>query len=179
MMLDMKLVLLLVLLFVAWVVWRAWNTGPLPETGSRAPDFSLADQNGSIHSLADYSGRWLVLYFYPKDDTPGCTREACSFRDGLSRLEAAGASVVGISVDSPESHREFAGKYQLPFDLLADTDGNVARKYGALMDWKWFRMSKRMTFLISPAGTIQHIYTQVDPNTHASELLENIPKNAQ
>lgn len=175
----MKLALLLILPLIGWIGWRAWQTGPLPEIGSAAPDFQLPDQHGKLHALSDYAGRWLVLYFYPKDDTPGCTREACSFRDGLARLESAGASVVGISVDSQESHQQFATKYALPFNLLADVDGNTARHYGALMDWKFLYLAKRTTFLINPSGRIHQVYRHVDPSNHADELLTDLTKAAQ
>ncbi len=141
-----------------------------------APDFKLPDQHGKLHSLSDYAGRWLVLYFYPKDDTPGCTREACSFRDDLARLQTAGAEVVGISVDSQESHQQFANKYALTFTLLADMDGNTARHYGALMDWKIFQLATRTTFLIDPVGKIYHVYKHVDPSKHADEILADMPK---
>jgi peroxiredoxin Q/BCP len=175
----MKIALLLILPLLAWAGWRAWNTGPLPEVGASVPDFRLPDQHGSLHSLSDYAGRWVVLYFYPKDDTPGCTREACAFRNGLAKLQAAGAAVVGISVDTQESHRKFAEKYQLPFPLLADSDGLVARQYGALMDWKVVRMAKRITFLITPAGRLHRVYEQVDPNRHAEEILAVLANAAQ
>jgi peroxiredoxin Q/BCP len=175
----MKIALLLFLPLIAWASWRAWHTGTLPAIGESAPDFRLPDQHGKAHTLSDYAGRWLVLYFYPKDDTPGCTREACTFRDGLAKLEAAGAAVAGISVDTQDSHRRFADKYRLPFDLLADTDGRVARQYGVLMDWKIFRMTKRTTFLISPAGKVQQVYQQVDPERHADEILAKLSKAAQ
>lgn len=175
----MKLVLLIILSFIVWVGWRAWNTGTLPTAGENAPDFHLPDQHGKLHSLSDYAGRWLVLYFYPKDDTPGCTREACAFRDGLARLETADAVVVGISVDTLDSHRKFAEKYRLSFDLLADTDGHVARHYGVLMDWKIFRMAKRTTFLIDPAGKVQQVYERVDPDRHADEILAELAKAVQ
>lgn len=170
----MKVILLLVFSLVAWAGWRAWHTGPLPVTGARAPDFSLPDQNGNIQTLAAFSGRWLVLYFYPKDDTPGCTKEACSFRDGLHKFDAANATVVGISVDSRESHQQFAQKHRLPFLLLADTGGNVARRYGVLMDWGVFRMAKRVTFLIDPKGVIHRVYPDVDPGRHAAQVVSGI-----
>jgi peroxiredoxin Q/BCP len=174
----MKIALLLILPLLAWIGWRAWHTGPLPESGTHAPDFRLPDQYGKQHGLSDYAGRWLVLFFYPKDDTPGCTREACAFRDGLAKLQAAGAVVVGVSVDTQASHRKFADKYQLPFTLLADTDGAVARRYGALMDWQVVRMARRMTFLITPAGRLHRIYQHVDPTRHAGEILAELTKSA-
>ena len=177
--LALLITILITILIVAWIGWRAWQSGPLPETGSQAPDFRLPDQQGRQHALGDYAGRWLVLYFYPKDDTPGCTREACAFRDGLAKLEAAGAKVAGISVDSPQSHQTFAAKYNLPFTLLADVDGKVARRYGVLMDWKLLRMAKRTTFLIDPAGRIHRIYKQVDPERHADEILADLTRAAR
>lgn len=175
----MKIALLLILLLIAWIGWRAWQTGPVPEVDSAAPDFKLPDQHGKQHTLPDYAGRWLVLYFYPRDDTPGCTREACSFRDGLAKLQAAGAHVVGVSVDSQESHQQFAAKYKLPFTLLADPDGNTVRQYGALIDWKLFRLAKRKTFLISPDGRIHRVFNHVDPNSHADEILAVLTGIAQ
>ena len=170
----MKLILLLVLLVVAWAVWRGWHTGPLPQPGSPAPDFRLPDQSGNVHQLSDYAGKWRIVYFYPKDDTPGCTKEACSFRDGLARLQAADAVVLGISVDNSERHRRFEEKHNLNFPLLADVDGTVSRQYGVLMDWKVFKMAKRVTFLIGPDGKISHVHPQVDPENHAAETLESI-----
>lgn len=174
----MKIALLLILLLLAWILWRAWQTGPLPEVGERAPDFSLVDQNGKLHTLSDHAGHWLVLYFYPKDDTPGCTREACSFRDGHARLQATGAAVLGVSVDTSESHGRFAEKLQLTFPLLADTDGSMARRYGVLMDWKAYKLAKRTTFLISPAGEIKRVYAHVDPDRHADQILADLPTAA-
>lgn len=170
----MKFLLLLVLLAVAWAIWRGWNSGSLPQPGSQAPEFRLPDQSGNFHQLSDYTGKWRIVYFYPKDDTPGCTKEACSFRDGQAKLQAAGAVVLGISVDSAESHRRFAEKHKLNFPLLADEDGKVSRQYGVLMDWHVLRMTRRVTFLIDPDGNINHVYHQVDPDRHAGEILEKI-----
>lgn len=170
----MKLSLVFILALIAWIGWRAWYTGALPVQGSKAPDFSLPDQNGNIQMSASYSGRWLILYFYPKDDTPGCTKEACAFRDGWQKLHATGVSVVGISVDSQASHHRFAGKYKLPFPLLADVDGAVARRYGVLMDWVVLRTAKRTTFLIDPKGIIHKIYPNVDLNQHVDQVLSDI-----
>lgn len=175
----MKIALLLILTLIGWAGWRAWHTGVPPQAGTSAPDFRLPDQHGKLRSLSDYAGRWLVLYFYPKDDTPGCTREACAFRDGLTKLETAGAAVVGISLDTQQSHQRFADKYKLPFALLADTDGSVARQYGVLMDWGVFRMAKRMTFLIAPSGMVYKVFGQIDPNKHAGEILSELEKTTQ
>lgn len=175
----MKTALLLVLLLLAWLVWRAWHTGPMPAAGATAPDFDLPDQHGNVHRLSDYAGRWLVLFFYPRDDTPGCTREACAFRDGLARLKDAGAAVVGVSMDTQASHLRFAEKYHLEFPLLADAEGSVARRYGTLMDWKLFRMSRRNTFLIDPQGKVHRAFIRVDPTRHADEILAALAKVAQ
>lgn len=175
----MKTALLPVLLLLAWLVWRAWHSGTLPAAGASAPDFELTDQHGNVHRLSDYTGRWLVLYFYPRDDTPGCTREACTFRDSLAKLQGVGATVIGVSVDTQASHLKFAEKHHLEFPLLADTEGNVARRYGTLMDWKLFRMARRNTFLIDPEGKVHRAYTRVDPTLHADELLAALAKAAQ
>jgi peroxiredoxin Q/BCP len=175
----MKIALWLILLPTAWLVWRALQTGVLPVAGSSAPDFALPDQHGTVHRLADYAGRWLVLYFYPKDDTPGCTREACAFRDGLSKLQSAGAAVIGVSVDTQASHARFAEKHHLGFPLLADTEGSLARRYGTLIDWRVLRVAKRITFLIDPQGKIHKTFTRVDPARHANEILSELAKPAQ
>jgi peroxiredoxin Q/BCP len=119
------------------------RSGELPKVGQVAPDFSLQDQNGATHNLKEFSGKWLVLYFYPKDDTPGCTQEACAFRDDLHKLTAMGAQVVGISVDDGKSHAEFAQKYHLPFPLLADSDKEVAARYGVLLNLGLIKIATR------------------------------------
>lgn len=138
--------------------------------GSPAPAFSLPDQAGVVRQLADYRGRWLVLFFYPKNDTPGCTTEACNFRDGHVQFRTLGAEVVGVSVDDTASHLAFARKHSLPFTLLADSDGQVAARYGALTDLKVVRFAKRHTFLIDPEGVVRQRWTEVDPDTHAAEV---------
>jgi peroxiredoxin Q/BCP len=148
----------------------------VPVVGSAAPDFSLPDQDGRVVHLADWRGHWLVLYFYPKDDTPGCTQEACSFRDDLAKLSALGAKVVGISLDDTSSHATFARKYHLPFPLLADPDAAVARRYGALSDWVLFKFAKRNTFLIDPQGRIARVYTKVDTARHSAELIADLQR---
>jgi len=114
----------------------ALMAGEPPAVGNSAPGFHLQDQNGEWHDLEDYRGTWLAVYFYPKDDTPGCTKEACNFRDNIYAFKAIGAEVVGISVDDVDSHREFSEKYKLPFVILADHSGATAESYGVLRDWK-------------------------------------------
>ena len=147
-----------------------------PEIGAPAPAFSLPDQAGKTHALADYAGRWLVLYFYPKDDTPGCTTEACNFRDDIVRIRKLGAEVVGVSVDSAASHAEFAQKHSLPFPLLADVGGAVAASYGALRDLMVMKIAKRHTYIIDPQGRVAQRYLDVDPETHAAEVVADLER---
>ena len=146
----------------------------VPALGSAAPGFSLPDQDGAMRRLDEWRGRWLVLYFYPKDDTPGCTTEACSFRDDISLLTGLGAQVVGISVDDTASHKAFAEKYHLPFPLLADSTAAVARQYGALSDWLVVKMAKRYSFIVDPAGRIAKVYLSVDPARHSREIAADL-----
>lgn len=131
-----------------------------------------------MHALADYRGKWLVLYFYPKNDTPGCTTEACNFRDGYGQIKMLGAQVLGISVDDTASHLAFAKKYKLPFTLLADADGAVADRYGALTNLALIKFAKRQTFLIDPQGVIRQKWLKVDPDTHAAEVIAALKQHA-
>lgn len=166
------ILVVLAALFVA----RAARSGELPKVGELAPNFNLPDQNGAQHALQDFRGKWLVLYFYPKDDTPGCTQEACAFRDDLSLLTDMGAQVVGVSVDDSNSHAEFAKKYHLPFPLLADKSGEVAASYGALMDLVVMKLARRFTFLIDQNGKIEKIYLSVETSRHSKEIIEDLQK---
>jgi thioredoxin-dependent peroxiredoxin len=159
---------------LALLAGRAARTGELPGVGVPAPDFELPDQNGLMHNLKQFAGRWLVLYFYPKDDTPGCTQEACAFRDDLHKLAALDAQVVGISVDDTRSHAAFAGKYHLPFPLLADSSAAVAARYGALTDLWLIKFARRYTFLIDPQGRIVKVYTSVDTSRHSAEIVDDL-----
>ena len=159
---------------VALLVSQMARAAELPKVGDAAPDFKLSDQNGESHQLKDFAGKWVVLYFYPKDDTPGCTQEACAFRDDLSKLTKLGAQVVGISVDDGASHAEFAKKYHLPFPLLADTKGEVAARYGALMDMVVFKIAKRYTFLIDPQGKVAKVYLKVETSRHSTEIIDDL-----
>ena len=145
-----------------------------PAVGTPAPDFSLPDQAGKTHTLSDYSGNWLLLYFYPKDDTPGCTTEACALRDHITVLHAMGAKVVGVSLDDVASHAEFAKKHELPFTLLADTEAVVTKRYDALRDMLVMQFAKRYSFLISPDGKIAKRYLDVDPDAHAGEVIADL-----
>lgn len=148
----------------------------------QAPDFSLPDQDGKVHSLTDYTGKWLVLYFYPKDDTPGCTAEACAFRDGHEDL-AALAEVVGVSKDTMRSHKKFADKYHLNFTLLADPEHKTIEAFGSWQPKKFmgreFIGTNRDTFIINPSGQIIKEYRGVDPKTHATEIIADLKKLQQ
>lgn len=150
-----------------------------PQEGDPAPPFRAVTQEGREISLADFAGRHVILYFYPKDDTPGCTREACAFRDLHDRFQQAGAVVLGVSVDPVRSHEKFAAKYRLPFPLLADPDKQIVRAYG-VWGQKTFMGRKyegthRVTFWIGPDGRIKKIWRTVKPETHAAEVLAELP----
>jgi len=161
------------LLLASAVLWML-RPGSQRMEGSAAPDFALQDQNGKTHRLSDYAGRWLVLYFYPKDDTPGCTREACRFRDDIGVLGDLDAAVVGVSVDDARSHAGFARKYQLPFPLLSDPDGHTAAAYDSLLNLGLVKFARRHTFIIAPDGRIAARFDKVDPARHAQEVARTL-----
>ena len=165
---------LLILTLMLLSISATLPAGDAPAVGSAAPDFRLQDQNGEWHELQDYRGGWLAVYFYPKDDTPGCTTEACNFRDNIYAFKAIGASVVGISVDDVESHKEFSTKYKLPFVILADEEGATAKAYGVLRDWKVTKIASRESFLVNPDGIIVKHYEEVDPDNHTQEVLADL-----
>lgn len=142
--------------------------------GQPAPDFELPDQGGQLHSIEDYRGQWVALYFYPKDDTPGCTTEACEFRDNIFAFRNLNCQIIGVSLDDQASHEQFAEKYSLPFPLLADTEGAVADAYGVKTNMFGMTVAKRETFLIDPEGNIARHYEEVDPDTHSAELLADL-----
>lgn len=145
-----------------------------PKVGEAAPAFTLTDQNGKTHALGDYAGNYLVLYFYPKDDTPGCTTEACNFRDDMFKFKEAGIAIAGVSLDDVESHQAFAEKYSLPFPLLADTDHAVAKAYGVLTSMGPLKFAKRETFVIGPDGKVLKHYGKVNPDEHSAEVLADV-----
>jgi peroxiredoxin Q/BCP len=149
---------------------------PTLKPGDDAPNFSLPDNQGRQVNLNDFKGKWVVLYFYPKDDTPGCTTEACHFRDDFKLLENLGAQVVGMSIDDSFSHKKFAEKYNLPFPLLSDASGEVASLYGALNNFLVIKLAKRYTYLINPQGKIAKIYLSVDTSKHSQEIIEDLKK---
>lgn len=154
------------------------------EVGKMAPDFTLPDQDGKFHTLSDYRGKTVLLYFYPKDDTPGCTKEACSIRDSQVNFKNLTTVVLGVSVDSVESHKKFAEKYSLPFTLLSDENKEVVRLYGVWSDKEIVGReylglgTLRSSFLIDPEGKIAKIYEQVKPEIHVSEVLEDVKKDS-
>lgn len=144
--------------------------------GSKAPEFALKDSQGVVHKLSDYHGQTFVLYFYPKDDTSGCTKEACSFRDSYQDFKDAGVEVVGVSPDSEESHTKFINKYDLPFTLLSDPDHSVCEAFGVWGLKKFMGREYdgvyRTTFIIGPEGEIKHVFEKVKPSEHSQEVLE-------
>lgn len=148
------------------------------EAGSPAPEFILLDENGTPRSLSDYRGKPVILYFYPKDDTPGCTKEACSFRDDYSAYEKSDTVILGVSPDSPKSHAKFKAKYNLPFTLLADTEREVCQMYGVWGRKKYMGKEYdgvlRTTFLIDAEGIIKKVYENVKPADHSSEILSEL-----
>jgi peroxiredoxin Q/BCP len=155
---------------------------PIPQTGNPAPDFQLQDQNGNDVKLSRLRGKNVVLYFYPKDDTPGCTREACDFRDEHSALEAAGAVVLGVSPDDTKSHQKFATKFSLPFPLLADTERQVCDAYGvwgekSLYGRKFMGVT-RATFLIDTQGKVARVWPKVKVQGHVQEILQTLKGGA-
>jgi thioredoxin-dependent peroxiredoxin len=152
------------------------SSAALPTPGSFAPDFALPSQHGDSVSLKDYHGQWIVLYFYPKDLTPGCTREAHNFQVDQSKYAQRHAVVLGVSVDSIGSHKKFCAQEGLNFMLLADSDGKVSQAYGSLKNLGVLKFAARHTFLIDPAGKLAKIYTSVDPARHSAEVLAALDK---
>ena len=146
-----------------------------PQVGAAAPTFSLPDQAGTTHKLADYKGQWVVLYFYPKDGTPGCTTEACEFRDNIFAFRDQGIVVLGISLDDVDSHKKFAAEQHLPFPLLADSTKDTAKRYGVLSKFGGLvDYTKRETFVIDPQGRIAKHYADVDPKDHSKTVLADV-----
>lgn len=151
------------------------------EIGSLAPDFSLPDQDGKAHSLKEYKGKWLLLYFYPKDNTEGCTKEACMIRDDFMGFKKLDVEIIGVSVDSVKSHKKFAQDYKLPFTLLSDDKKEVVNLYGVWAKKKFmgreYMGTLRTSFLINPEGKIEKIYEKVKPAEHSKEVLEDLKNN--
>jgi thioredoxin-dependent peroxiredoxin len=175
-----KWLLIACVIGVALLVWRITASGKsnLPKVGDAAPPFSLLDQNGKSRALDEFRGKWLVLYFYPRDDTPGCTEQAARFRDAMRELEALGAAVCGVSVDDSESHAAFARKYMLPFALLADRKGEVAARYGSLLNLGVVKFARRNTFLLDPQGKVVKVYLGVNPSRNTGEVTADLKQLA-
>ena len=171
--------LLIALVAIGGLLWwrvSAFSKRKEPRKGEPAPEFALPDQEGRTRSIAEFRGKWLALYFYPRDDTPGCTKQACAFRDDWNKLEALGTQVVGVSVDDVESHLDFAREYYLPFPLLADKGGTVAARYGSLRDLGLIKFARRNTFLIDPQGTIAQVYLSADAAGNSREVIEDLQR---
>lgn len=151
------------------------------EEGQKAPDFTAKDQNGNTSSLSDFSGKNLILYFYPKDDTPGCTAEACSFRDNYKLLMDQGFNILGVSIDDEKSHQKFIAKYSLPFPLIADTDKSIAEAYGVWVEKNMYGRKymgvARKTFIIDPEGIIKAIISKVDTKNSSQQIIDLLAKN--
>ncbi|MGB0513590.1 MAG: peroxiredoxin [Wenzhouxiangellaceae bacterium] len=152
----------------------AATTAPAATVGEPAPEFTLLDQYGESHSLDDFRGKWLVVFFYPKADTPGCTTEACNFRDNIYAIRGAGAEVVGISVDSVDDQKKFSDKYKLPFTLLSDSDGATCDDYGVLRSYGTMEIASRQSFLINPDGVVVKHYGKVNPDTHTQDVIADL-----
>jgi peroxiredoxin Q/BCP len=150
------------------------SKGAAPQVGETAPDFSLPSQDGSVVGLKDFRGKWVVLYFYPKDGTTGCTIEAHNFQRDIAKYQALNAVVVGVSVDSTGSHQEFCAKQGLTFKLLADTEKKVSREYGSVTNLLVTKIAARNTFLIDPSGKIAAVWMGVSPNKHSEEVLAKL-----
>lgn len=153
------------------------------EVGKQAPDFTLPDQDGTSHTLQNYRGQWVLVYFYPKDDTPGCTVESCTLRDEFPSFEKLRAKIFGVSADTVHSHKKFAEKYRLPFTLLADPEKNMLEAYGVWGKKKFMGREyvgiKRSSYLINPEGKIVKVYEKVNPITHADQVLADLKENSQ
>jgi peroxiredoxin Q/BCP len=145
-----------------------------PEVGKPAPDFSLTTGDGSQVSLKDYHGKWVVLYFYPRDFTSGCTLEAHNFQRDIAKYGDAGAVILGVSVDTAQSHKDFCTKERLNFKLLADPDAKVSTEYGSIMDYKGQKLAARNTFIINPDGEVVKVYTGVKPAEHSEQVLKDL-----
>jgi peroxiredoxin Q/BCP len=171
----LRLVLLLAVVLVLIVlVPRLLSRSAPPSEGSNAPEFTLPSQEGTSVSLKDYRGKWVVLYFYPKDQTPGCSREAHNFQVDQPKYAERNAVVLGVSLDSVDSHKKFCAKEGLNFKLLADTDHKVTDSYGSLTNLGLIKFAARHTFLIDPSGKVAKAYTSVDPLKHSGEVLAEL-----
>lgn len=164
-------------ILIGWFGVKKSFGGPAAFTiseGDPAPDFTLMDQGGSPVTLSEKRGHWVVLYFYPKDDTPGCTKEACSFRDNIVSMQQLDAVILGISVDTVESHKAFADKFNLNFQILADDQKKVCRMYGTLTSYLGKELASRSTVIIDPEGVVRKLFPSVQPKDHALEIYRTL-----
>ncbi|HEX3420497.1 MAG TPA: peroxiredoxin [Candidatus Udaeobacter sp.] len=160
--------------FATFTCMAATESQTQPEVGKPAPDFSLTTGDGSQVSLKDFHGKWVVLYFYPKDFTSGCTLEAQNFQRDIAKYGDAGAVILGVSVDTAQSHKDFCAKEKLNFKLLADPDAKVSTEYGSVMDYKGQKLAARNTFIINPDGDVAKVYTSVKPVEHSEQVLKDL-----
>jgi thioredoxin-dependent peroxiredoxin len=170
-----KILFYSIVLIIAFLGYRHFSAAPnTPKLGAKAPNFNLPNAKGELLSLDSFKGNWVVLYFYPRDDSPVCTKQACAFRDDMHKLEKLGAKVVGVSIDDGKSHADFAAKYSLPFPLLSDKDGLVAKRYGALSDFLVIKMAKRYTFLIDENGVLRKTYLTADTSKQSQLIIDDL-----
>ena len=167
-------ILLAIIGLATFTCMAATESQTQPEVGKPAPDFSLTTGDGSQVSLKDYHGKWVVLYFYPKDFTSGCTLEARNFQRDVAKYGDAGAVILGVSVDTAQSHKDFCAKEGLNFKLLADPDAKVSAEYGSVMDYKGQKLAARNTFIINPDGELVKVYTSVKPAEHSEQVLKDL-----
>ena len=165
-----------VLVVAGFIVQRSFaaDNAPMPAVGQAAPTFTLPNQEGQPVSLDSYRGKWVVLYFYPKDMTTGCTIEAHKFQADLEKYQAVNAVILGVSVDTVDSHKQFCTKDSLTFTLLADPDKKVVKRYGSLGNFGPMQIAMRNTFLINPEGKVEKVWTKVDPNVHSADVLATL-----
>jgi peroxiredoxin Q/BCP len=173
---NMKLILMAVvaLIGLGLLFSRTASANEMPHVGQMAPDFKVIDQHNQSQSLSNYRGKWVVLYFYPKDETPGCTTEACAYRDDFNQVKKLGGVVIGVSIDDATSHAEFAANHHLPFPLLADKDGSISRSYGSERNLLGYKLAKRNTFIIDPNGKIAKVYESVDAGENPKEVIADL-----
>lgn len=171
-----RIVAAVILFFAAGIAWAVGPKGDIPKVGDPAPDFTLVSNEGTEVTLSEHQGQWVVLYFYPKDFTSGCTIQARKFQEDMTRYEERNAIILGVSVDDAETHAEFCEKEGLRFKLLADVGGNVSEQYGSARGVGSARVSARNTFLIGPDGKVAAVFVGAKPNTNSQEVLEAIDR---
>ncbi len=171
---DLGILVVMKLFFPIFLAASLSFAADVPSEGTKAPDFTLKSQQGTTVSLHDFAGKWVVLYFYPKDMTQGCTIEAHNFQRDLAQYDQKNAVILGVSEDTVDSHKQFCAKESLTFKLLADDQHEVAPKYGSLQDYNGMKIAARNTFLIDPKGVIRKVYLKVNPNPHSEQVLADL-----